>query len=189
MPSQPTFLSRTTNRTIFRAVTIPAFVSLLAGCAVPFPVYTVSSSNISAIREAQRTLQLGQFSGNQSSVSCRLQPITPEGGKTFAQYIRAALADEIIIAGDTSTKSKVPISVQLVSIDVACNSLDSNWTIELEVTLPNDPPFAVKTVRSFEYSFLGSAMLPRAYQAFVPTVQEAVANVLAHPNVRRQLTQ
>jgi hypothetical protein len=164
-------------------VTLAAVAGLLAGCAVPFPVYTVSSSNITTIRGADRTVELGAFTGDQNSVSCRLQPITPEGHKTFAEYIRAAFADELVIAGNLTTKPKVPLSARVVYIDVACNSLDSNWTIELEVSLPGQAPFLVKTVRPFEYTFFGAAMVPRAYQAFVPAVQDTVANVLAHPNV------
>jgi hypothetical protein len=170
------------------AVTVSLIV-MLTGCAVPFPVYTVSSTNISTIRSAERSIELGPFTGDQASVSCRLQPITPEGGRTFAQYIRAAFADELVIAGNTPSKPKVPLSARLINIDVSCNSFDSNWEIELEVTVADQAPFVIKTVRRFDYTFLGAAMLPRAYQAYVPAIQDTVANVLTHPSVRRVLTQ
>lgn len=180
------------QNTCFRYLRIfasTAALSVLAACAVPFPVYTVSSGNIATLRSSERSLELGTFSGDAASVSCRLQQIQPEGGKTFAQYVRAAFNDELIIAGNQSTKSKIPINVKLVNIDVSCNAADSRWEIDLEVTLPGRSPFIVKTLRRFDYNFLGSVMLPRAYQAFVPTVQEAVANVLAHPEVRSAQSQ
>lgn len=160
-------------------------IAALTACAVPFPVYTVSSSNIAAIRSAERPVELATFSGDNTSVSCRLQQISPEGGKTFAQYIRAAFNDELVIAGNTSTKPKIPLSIKLTNIDVSCNALDSRWEIDLEISVPGQEAFVVKTLRRFDYNFLGGVMLPRAYQAFVPTVQEAVANVLTHPTVRK----
>ena len=149
----------------------------------------MSSSNITAIRSGERPLELGTFSGDTTVVSCRLQQISPEGGKTFAQYIRSAFNDELVIAGNTSTKQKVPLNIKLTYIDVSCNALDSRWEIDLEVSVPGQEAFTVKTLRRFDYNFLGGVMLPRAYQAFVPTVQESVANVLAHPTVRKAQSQ
>ena len=172
-----------------RAFAATVAVAALTACAVPFPVYTVSSGNISTLRSSERSIELGSFIGDTGSISCRLQQIQPEGGKTFAQYIRAAFNDELVIAGNLSTKPKIPLNVKLTYIDVSCNSIDSRWEIDLEVTLPGRDPFIVKTLRRFEYNFLGGVMLPRAYQAFVPTVQEAVANVLAHPEIRRAQSQ
>ena len=172
-----------------RIVLALASVAALTACAVPFPVYTVSSSNITAIRSGERPLELGSFSGDTTSVSCRVQQISPEGGKTFAQYIRSAFNDELVIAANTSTKPRVPLSIKLTYIDVSCNAIDSRWEIDLEVSVPGQDAFTVKTLRRFDYNFLGGVMLPRAYQAFVPTVQEAITNVLAHPTVKRAQSQ
>lgn len=173
----------------FRFFAGTIFVATLAACAVPFPVYTVSSGNVATLRSSERSIELGTFTGNTASVSCRLQQIQPEGGKTFSQYIRAAFKDELIIAGNSSTKPKIPLNVKLVYIDVSCNSTDSRWEIDVEVTLPGQEPFTVKTLRRFDYNFIGGVILPRAYQAFVPTVQEVVSNVLDHPEIRRAQSQ
>ena len=140
----------------------------LTACAVPFPVYTVSSGNVATLRSSERSIELGTFTGGTTYVSCRLNQIQPEGGKTFAQYIRSAFNDELIIAGNTSVKPRVPLNVKLIYIDVSCNSTDSRWEIDLEVTLPGRDPFTVKTLRRFDYNFLGGVMLPRAYQAVHP---------------------
>lgn len=185
-PQMKTHTSWLRRFPLFSAI---ASVAALSACAVPFPVYTVSSANVATIRSSERSIELGTFAGDTSYVSCRLNQIQPEGGKTFAQYIRSAFNDELVIAGNSSTKPKVPLNVKLFYIDVSCNSTDSRWEIDLEVTLPGRDPFTVKTLRRFDYNFLGGVMLPRAYQAFVPTVQEAVANVLAHPEVRRAQSQ
>ncbi len=183
MQNQTSFLRR------FRLISTLMSSAALTACAVPFPVYTVSSANVATLRSSERSLELGPFVGDTTYVSCRLNQIQPEGGKTFAQYIRSAFNDELIIAGNTATRPKVLLSVRLTYIDVSCNSTDSRWEVDLEVKLPGKDPFMVKTLRRFDYNFMGGVMLPRAYQAFVPTVQEAVANVLAHPEVRRVQSQ
>ena len=48
-----------------------------------------------------------------------MQQIQPEGGKTFAQYIRAAFNDELVIAGNLSTKPKIPLNVKLTDLGLA----------------------------------------------------------------------
>jgi len=161
-------------------------MSALAGCAVPFPVYTVSSSNIASIRATQKAVELGDFSGSQTSVSCRLQPISPEGGRTFAQYIRGAFNDEIIIAGTRSGAAKSRVSLQLKNIDVDCAIGTAWWTIEVVVMIDGRPSFEVKTFRPFEGNFLGSVVLLRAYQAFVPTVQQLITDIMTHPTYRAE---
>lgn len=169
----------------------PAVVAfVLAGCAVPFPAYTVSSSNIATIRAADRPIELGHFAGDQTFVYCHDFTFTPEGGKTFAQYIRAAFADELVIAGNTSTKPKVLLSARLSRIAVVCRGWEGRkWEIDLEVTLPDQPPFTVNTVHKFANLVFEPASQATAYHAFLPSVQETVANVLAHPNVRRAQAQ
>lgn len=56
---------------------VTAVSMLLTGCAVPFPVYAPSTKNVLALRTAPRSVQLGNFSGDQRSVSCRLQQSRP----------------------------------------------------------------------------------------------------------------
>ena len=160
--------------------------SLLAGCAVPFPVYTVSSSNVTSIRSAKAVVELGEFSGLQTSVSCRLQPISPEGNRTFAQYIRGALNDEVVIAGPSSSVRKSKLSLQLKNIDVDCAVGAASWMMEVDVSINGKPSFNVKTVRNFDGNFMGNVVAQRAYQAFVPSVQQLIADIMMHPNFKAE---
>ena len=158
--------------------------TLLMGCAVPFPVYAPSTKNVLALRSAPKSVQLGSFSGDQRSVSCRLQPITPDGNRSFAQYIRDALSDELVIANPPASLKPVQLSIALTSIEVYCGILSASWTIELQVSVDGRAAYAVKTVREFDGNYMAGVVLPRAYQAFIPAVQDAIAAVLAHTEVQ-----
>ena len=161
-------------------------VLLLVGCAVPFPVYTVSTTNITSIRASQRSVEVADFSGTQTSVSCRTQPISPEGGRTFAQYIRGAFNDEIIIAGVKPGTAKSRVSLALKNIDVDCAIGTGSWIFEVTVTIDGQRSYDVRTVRTFEGSFAGAIVGQRAYQAFVPSVQQLITDVMAHPTYKME---
>lgn len=157
---------------------------LLGGCSVPFPVYSISGSNVQAIRSLNATVRTGEFAGREDTVVCRLQPISPEGGVTFAKYIRKALDDELTIAGGTNQGRVVEVRASMVHIDVSCGIIDADWTIEMDVSVNGQPPQRIKTVRRFDGNYFGAVVATRAYQAFVPAVQQVVADILAIPAVR-----
>lgn len=168
----------------------PAWVALgiLSGCVVPFPTYNVSSNNVMAIRATQRTVELGDFLGNQTTTSCRLRRTGPDGDRTFAQYIRAAFQDELVIAGPPPLRERSTLSMRITDVNVDCGNIWSSWTIEGEVRITNQQPYKVKVVRDFDGSFLADVVWQRANQAFVPTVQEFIAAVMAHPAYRNEFT-
>lgn len=169
---------------------VPAWVATLAltGCVVPFPTYSVSSNNVLAIRATQRTVELGDFLGNQTTTSCRLRRTGPDADRTFAQYIRAAFQDELVIAGAPPLRERSTLSVRITDVNVDCGNVWSSWTIEGEVRITNQLPYKVKVVRDFDGSFLADVVWARANQAFVPTVQEFIAAVMAHPAYRSEFT-
>ncbi len=133
-----------------------------------------------SIRAAQNTVELDQFAGQQTTVSCRLQPISPEGGRTFAQYIKNAFNDELVIAGQKPGLPKSKVSVQLKSIDVDCAIGQASWIIEADVTVGSQKPYSIKTVRNFDGNFAGVVVANRAYQAFVPSVQQFIADIMSN---------
>ena len=88
---------------------------------------------MATIRSIPNTIKLGQFTGEQKSVSCRLQPIGPEGGGTFASYIRNAFNDEMVIAGATPAPTAVELKGTLKDIDVDCGIISASWVIAAEL--------------------------------------------------------
>jgi hypothetical protein len=154
----------------------------MSGCAINFPVYSVSGKNVGALRSMSKSIQVGDFKGDQESVWCRGLPIKPAGGGTFASYIRNALNDEIIIAGGTPTQGTLEVVGTLKTIDVWCGTFDASWTIEMEFSIDNQAPFTVKTVRTFDGNFVGAWIVNRAYNEFVPAVQDFLNGILTHPS-------
>jgi hypothetical protein len=154
---------------------------ILAACAVPFQAYTISSSNISAIRSTQRNVELGEFIGQQASASCRLRRIGPDGDRTFAQYIRSAFNDELVIAGQPTARERSMVSLKMRDVDVDCGNIWASWTIEADVKIANQLPFTVKVVHEFDGNFIPDIVWQRANVAYVPAVQEFIAAIIANP--------
>jgi hypothetical protein len=171
-------------RSALRALALVMTAAQLAGCAVPFPTYSASTDNITSLRNVNKRLELGEFSGASTSVSCRLQPISPEGGRTFAQYIRGAWNDELVMAGVSGSGSKSKVLLTLKHVDVDCGMSSASWTFEVEVAVNGQAPFNVRTQRNFDGNFLGTVVLQRAYQSYVPSVQQLIAEVIAHPKFK-----
>ena len=152
----------------------------VSGCSMAFPVYSASGRNVEALRGLPKNVKLGQFVGDEKSVSCRLQPISPEGGGTFASYIRNAFNEDIIMAGGRPNATQVELGGTLKNIDVDCGIISASRIIEMDLNVGNQPPFTVKTVYSFDGNYFGAVVFSRAYTAFVPAIQRFVNDVVKH---------
>lgn len=163
-------------------------ICFMSGCAIPFPVYSVSGRNVATIRSMPNNIKIGHFTGDQKSVSCRLQAIAPEGDETFASYIRNAFEDEMIIAGITPSEEAWELTGTLKDVDVDCGIISGSWVIEMEMSVDDQPPFMVKTVHEFAGNYFGAVVYGRAYAAFVPAVQDFVNDVLTHSTIQAVAT-
>jgi hypothetical protein len=168
----------------WRMLIFPIIAVLLSACSVPFPVYSISGENVGMIRTLPVNVQVGAFQGTQNSVSCRLQPIGPEGNATFAAYIQKALRDEVLIAGNAPRSRTVQITGTVKSVDVSCGIISASWTIDVDISVNGGPPVAIRTVKTFDGNYMGAVVATRAYQAFVPTIQQLVHDILSNPAVQ-----
>jgi len=135
-------------------------LGLLTGCALPISPYAVSSSDITSIRSAHKAIDLGDFSDGPTSASCRGEGIAPEGGRSFAQYIRDAFNDEIVIAGLSTTRDRSTVSLKVLNIDVTCGLGTAFWIVEVEVRVGEQAPYIVKTIRNFEATIFVACYSP-----------------------------
>lgn len=164
-----------------RVLLAAGLLFLLAGCAPAFAPYHISSSNVVALRSAQRSAELADFTGAQANVSCRLRRIGPAGDRTFSQYIRAAFNDELVIAGAPASRERSSLSLHIKDVSVDCGNLWASWTITADVTVGSQAPVVIKVSRRFDASLLADVVQSRASQAFAPTVQQFIAAVIQHP--------
>lgn len=176
--------SQTERRSAWRMLILPIIALLLSGCSVPFPVYSVSGENVGLIRTLPVNIQVGEFLGSQKEVTCRLQPIGPEGNATFASYIQKALRDEVLIAGNSPRSRTVQITGTVKSVDVSCGIITASWTIDVDISVNGGPPVTIRTVKTFDGNYVGAVVATRAYQAFVPTIQQLVNEILSNPAVQ-----
>ncbi|CAN5657071.1 hypothetical protein BH10PSE6_BH10PSE6_47030 [soil metagenome] len=172
------------RKSAWRMLILPIIALVLSGCSVPFPVYSVSGENVGLIRTLPVNVQVGEFRGSQKEVSCRLQPIGPEGNATFASYIQKALRDEVLIAGNTPRSRTVQITGTVKSVDVSCGIITASWTIDVDISVNGGQPVPIRTVRTFDGNYVGGVVATRAYQAFVPTIQQLVNEILSNPAVQ-----
>lgn len=176
--------NRSRRNSGLRMLVLPAIAMLLSACSVPFPVYSVSGENIGLIRTLPVNVQVGEFAGGQKTVSCRLQPIGPEGGASFASYIQKALRDEVLIAGNTPRSRTVQITGTVKNVDVSCGIITASWMIDVDISVNGGQPVPIRTVRTFDGNYVGGVVATRAYQAFVPTIQQLVNEILSNPAVQ-----
>jgi hypothetical protein len=169
---------------LLRMLVLAVSAILLSACSVPFPVYSVSGENVGLVRALPVNVQVGNFQGAQKEVSCRLQPIGPEGNATFASYIQKALRDEVLIAGNTTRPQTVQISGTVKSIDLSCGIITGSWTIDVDISVNGGSPIPIRTVKTFDGNYMGAVVATRAYQAFVPSIQQLVNDILSNPAVQ-----
>lgn len=171
-------------RTIVTRICLALITCIISACTVPFPVYSVAGKNVESIRAVPATIKVGNFAGNQTSVSCRLQPLGPENNETYASFIRNAFNNELIISGGVPHNTTIELNGTLKKIEVDCGIVSGSWTIEMELSINNQPPFTVKTVRKFDGNYSGEIVLKRATGTFVPAVQQFLNEVLNSPSVQ-----
>ncbi|MGQ0694155.1 MAG: hypothetical protein ACT4OL_01090 [Nitrospiraceae bacterium] len=143
--------------------------------------YFATGSNATALRSIFKSIKLGQFLGDQRTVSCRLYQISPQGSATFASYIPYAFDKELTIAEVNPSEGQMELNGTLKNVDVSCGVFSASWTIEMELSVGTQPPFTVKTVRSFDSALDGNRMVLRAFDSFWPTVRDFMNDVLTNP--------
>jgi len=168
-------------RLLISLIAAATTVAVLSGCAAPFPVYSAAGKNVAAVRELPRPLQVRAVSGSQSNATCRLVPIIPDGGKTYADYVRHAFDEEITMAGRPAGGSPLEVSLKLIKVDVDCGILEGAWVFDVELTVGRQAPVALRIQRPFDGNYIGTIVVDRATKAFVPSVQDLVQAVLRHP--------
>lgn len=174
------------------------------------PEYAISESNVSAFRSARRAVELGEVTRRfpregcsalgvpvpghgptecarlAQDVYCRSIPIKPEVDVSLTQYFQAAFNDELVAAGTPASPGRTIISMTLQKIEVDCGISSASWTVEVIVRVGDHAPYTVKTVRSFDGNFIWGIVLHRAEQAFMPTVQQTIAEIVQHPTFRAE---
>ena len=167
-----------------------AGATTLAACDTTSPViqYTPSTANVLALQSAMKssgnTVKVSDFAtaDGVASPGCRMVgTLDVTGGKTLGQYLHDALQTELFTAGVYDVNSPVAITGKLESMKVNTFGTGS-WTLVLSVASSRDPTgYTVQVTHSFSTSYMATAACQNATNAFAPSVQELIGQVVANP--------
>lgn len=162
----------------------------LTGCDTTSAVtaYSPSTPNVLAFQSALKPMaggvKVGDFKAAPgiAAPTCRLAgSLDVTSGKPLEQYIRDAMQTELFTAQVYNVDSKLTLSGTLDEVKV--NTFGTGaWTLGLQVTSSADPVgYHVQVVRSFQSSYSAVSACRNATNAFAPTVQDLLSQVVSNP--------
>ena len=106
-------------------------------------------------------------------------------GKPLEAYVKDALQSELFQAGVYDVNSPVTIMGQLKEVQMKSLGTGS-WTLALQVTSNRDPiGYSVTTTRVFKSSYTAGAACQNATNAFAPSVQDLIGQVVNNAGFAR----
>lgn len=169
---------------------------MLAACDTTSPMvgYTPSTANVlgfqGAIRPTGGTVRVGDFSAAPGVAvpGCRMAgSLDVSAGKSIDQYVKEAMQSELFAAQVYDVNAPVVINGRLDELKVNTFGTGS-WTLGMQVTSNRDPVgYHVQAVRTFKTSYTAVAACQNATNAFAPTVQDLLAQVVGNSGFNRIL--
>jgi hypothetical protein len=149
--------------------------------------YTPSTSNIlgfqSALKPSATNVRTGDFTAGAGVEipTCRMAgKLDVTAGKPLEQYVKEAMQAELFQAGVYDTNAGVVINGRLDQLKVNTFGTGS-WDLGLQVTSNKDPVgYHVQTTRTFKSSYSAMSACQNATNAFAPTVQDLLGQVVNH---------
>lgn len=162
-------------------ISLVAFLSV--GCSAAAANYSVSADSQVVLRNAKEK-GAGSFgvgtvthSGfpdvTDRRVSCRALSVgAPADRRTFSNYIRTALTDELRIAGMHSESTPTPIQVDVTKLELDSTG-DSFWKISATFTIgAGGASYTSSVEHPFTSAFGAESACQNAAQAFPAAVQK-----------------
>lgn len=184
-------------QSLSKSIALAAAGLTLSGCQIYTAArYSASAANVEALRSLQRKYPQGRLRVSDflpglaplREITCRgAGPILPPDKKTFAQYIRAALIEELRMAGVYAEESGTEVAGELMALDFS--SFGGTWTLAARITAGSPYSFDVAHENSYDTSFEGTNACAQTAQAFMPTVQDFVKKLIASPQFERALAE
>ncbi len=171
-----------------------AVSAVLAGCAAPAPNYTPSIDNVEALKKignsaAVKTGAISAPAGMQGAeaIQLRAASMTPPVGKTFGEYIAAALRQELELAKLYNPQAGTEITGTLIRNNIDAGGFNTNeGQIEARfvVTANGQVRFdkVKKIERKWESAFAGATAIPLAANNYPLMVQQLLAALVSDPD-------
>lgn len=162
-----------------------SMVILSTGCAITADRYQATAVNQQQIKNLDVKMNVGKFKAQKTDykVMCRLaNNVDMPDGKSFEEYIEAALTEELVMAGMYSKESDVTINGYLNDTDVSSGMTDAHWTFDLTISNSHNEEFKIIHKREYNASFIGGIACGNDMpKSLMPTVQELISKIINHP--------
>ena len=168
-----------------RWLVLLAVLAAGTGCST-FDVgrYGVSVENNAALKKlGGQKVSVGKFTAaepGKNEIPCRaVGPIKTPDRRSFEDYIRQALIDELTVAELFAESSPVSLTGNLNKIDF--DSMAGLWIIDLTLTSSNGRSLSVSDKYSYEFTYMAETACARTAKYFVPAVQVLFGKVVHDP--------
>lgn len=178
----------------FSSITAISLVCLVAaGCAHVAPPYSSSAANVEEIKRVAGNftskVAVGDFTADKDvpkSITCRGEgPVSAPGEKTFEQFIKDALVQELRLAEVFDETSDRKLAATLNAIDFSSAMSGGNWNIQMTFSANQVEPFAISIDYPFESSFMATTACEQVAQAFPLATQKLISELIKHPSFQK----
>jgi hypothetical protein len=168
-----------------RWIALALTLALASACST-FDVgrYGVSVENVAALKKlGPQKVTVGPFTAAEAGkkeIACRaVGPITTPDGRTFEDYIRKALIDELTVSELFAEAAAVTLTGHLNKVDF--DSLAGEWMLDLTVSSSNGRSLRVADKYSYGFTYMAETACARTAKSFVPAVQVLIGKLVNDP--------
>lgn len=172
--------------------------SLLAACSTPSPNYAPSIDNVETMKRlGSDSVKTGTFTAaadlrTVNSIQLRANTMVSSVGSGYADYIAAALRQELELAKLYNAQSTVEITGVVLENDINAGGISTNdgiIAVRFTVKSPGRSLYerVVRSSHKWESSFVGAIAIPLAANNYPIMVQRLIAQLIADPDFVRAL--
>lgn len=165
-----------------RIITLLTLSVASVACSHVSPRYNTSATNVEEIRQVTKgsdtKIAAGTFTATEagkSSIVCRAAGnVVPPDSKTYDQFIKDALFDEMKVAGIYDESSSLKFKGNLDSIDFSSNIGAGKWIMKMTFSSDGVEPFTVENTYEFSTNFIADIACEQVAQALPAATQDFI---------------
>jgi hypothetical protein len=176
----------------FRLLSIAVLCVIASACAHVSPPYSASATNVEEIKQvssgSMSKVSVGNFTADkdvQASITCRGEGPVSAPDKTFEQFIKDALVEELKIAKIFDEASARKLTATLNKIDFSSAMSGGRWDIEMTFSAKSVDPFVVSITYPFESSYIAATACQQVAQALPLATQKLINELIKHPSFKK----
>jgi hypothetical protein len=163
-----------------------------SGCAIQAPTYQASVESVEALRRAGLApLRVSEASADPSlstatAISLRGNSMSSPVGSGYADYLAAALRQELELAKLLDAGSRTDVTGVLLKNDISAGGISTNsGEIAANFTVRRDGVVRYQAVKSatmsWESGFAAAVAIPAAQQSYPQLVQRLLSSLFSDP--------